>query len=445
MSHDWRGRRVAGLVALVALLLAGGCSGQEMPSLSPSPWRVAREPDPACAAVPLAMPCRAINVDGRTQRFAVVPGEGDDAAEIVVVDLGGPGRSLFGTDDLITLAAVWGSRRTLLFLEEPWSTTVLTPDCRTALSRTYVAWKANTAVASDLASRCPGQWGWDAASYADAAAAVVDVVRADVPDAKVVGTVGISQGAERTSWLWERMHPDWAVVVSPPPRTASATAFLERRTAAVRDSWIDECPGCVDAAGVDTFVATARARWAASPQTIEGRSVPVDGTDAVAAIVAASYGPGAARRSLGSVLDEPSPEAATQIGGLSDALLMRYGVEAMAAGQLAYYQELCPLYPGWNEVNGKANEIGTFFARVHEPCAQFATATGGATPTDLPSPPATTCLASASDDGVTGQESTEEWAQVLGSKTIRVDVKSGQHGALDLVAACASALGVDGP
>ena len=391
------------------------------------------------------MPCHAITVDGGPQRFAVVPGEGGDAAEVVVVDLGGPGRSLFGTDDLLAFAAAWGTRRTLLFLEEPWSTTVLTPDCRDALSRTYVAWKSNTAVASDLASSCPGRWGWDPASYSDAAGAVLDAVRADLPQAKVVGTVGISQGAQRTSWLWDDMHPDWAVVVSPSPRTETAAAFLERRTAAVVNSWIDQCPGCGDADGIDDFVATARGRWASAPITVDGRSVPVDGLDAVAAMVAGSYGPDANRLSLAAALDTPSREAASQLGALSDALLMRYGVEDMASGQLAYFQELCPLYPGWEEVSAQDSEIARFFGKVHEPCGQFATESPRTIPFDPSSTPAAKCLASTADDGVTGQESTEEWALILGSDTVRIDQTVGQHGSLDLAAACASALNVGGP
>lgn len=390
------------------------------------------------------MPCHAITVDGRTQRYAVVPGEGTDAAEIVVVDLGGPGRSLFGNNDLIAFAAMWGTGRTLVFLEEPWSTTVLDPDCRDALSRTYVAWKSGTAGADDLASSCPGLWGWDAAQYTRAAEAVVDVIRADLPDAKVVGTVGISQGAERTSWLWPAMQPAWAVAVSPSPRTGSAAAFIERRTAAVFGSWIDQCPGCGDAAAIDAFVASARSRWAEAPVRIDGRSAPVDGLDAIAAVVAASYGPGAARRSLARALDASSTEAAAELGALSDALLMRYGVNNMAAGQLAYFQELCPLYPGWTQVGGGASEVARFFAMVHQPCTQFAGTAAGAMRSNPPSLPAATCVASTSDDGVTGQESTDEWVAVLGPDTLRLDTTAGQHGALDLAAACASALEVGG-
>lgn len=442
MSQDWRGRRVARSVALAALFVVGGCGGQASPS--PSPSLAAHEPDTACATVRLAMPCDAITVDGRTQRYAVVPGEGATAADIVLVDLGGPGRSLFGTDDLIAFAAMWGTGRTLVFLEEPWSTAVVDPDCRDALSRTYVAWKAGTAGPDVLASSCPGQWGWDAAHYTGAAEAVVDVVAGDRPEAKVVGTVGISQGAERTSWLWPAMQPAWAVAVSPSPRTGSAAAFIERRTTAVLGSWIDQCPGCGDAAGIDAFVASARSRWAAAPVTIDGRSVPVDGLDAIAAVVAASYGPGATRRSLARALDAPSAEAAAELGALSDALLMRYGVNDMAAGQLAYFHELCALYPGWNEVSGTANEVARFFAMVHQPCAQFADTAAGATRSDPPSPPASTCVASTSDDGVTGQESADEWAAILGPNLVRVDTTAGQHGALDLAAACASALEVGG-
>lgn len=390
------------------------------------------------------MPCHAITVDGRMQRYAVVPGEGVGAGDIVLVDLGGPGRSLFGTNDLIAFAAMWGTGRTLVFLEEPWSTTALDPSCRDALSRTYVGWKAGTAGADDLASSCPGLWGWNPTQYTAAAEAVVDTIRADLPGVKVVGTVGISQGAERTSWLWPTMTPAWAVVVSPSPRTRSAAAFIERRTAAVFSSWTDQCPGCGDAAGIDAYVASARSRWAAAPVTIDGRSVPVDGLDAIAAFVAASYGTGTTRRSLATALDAPSAQAAAELGALSDALLMRYGVDDMAVGQLAYFQELCPLYPGWNEVGGTTNEVARLFALVHSPCSQFAGSAAAAMRSDLPSLPLRTCVASTSDDGVTGQESTDEWVAVLGPDTVRVDTAAGQHGALDLAAGCASALEVGG-
>jgi hypothetical protein len=390
------------------------------------------------------MPCRAIDVDGRTHRYAVVPGEGSHAAEIVLVDLGGPGRSLFGGNDLIAFGAAWGAERTLVFLEEPWSTESVSGGCQDTLSRTYVAWRASLAGPDDLASSCPGLWGWDATHYAEVAAAVVKAIEANQPDARVVGTVGISQGAQRTSWLWPAMQPAWAVIVSPSPRTRTAVEFIERRSATVLDSWIGHCPGCVDATAVDAFATAAESRWAAAPMTVDGRSVPVGGLDAIAAVVAASYGPSEARQSLADTLVSPTAEGAAEVGALSDALLMRYGVNDMAAGQLAYFQELCPLYPGWTETGTTVGAVQGFFAQVHRPCSQFDGATTGDGGGDPPTAPAVACIASTSDDGVTGKASTDEWAEVLGEGALRVDVAQGQHAALDLAAACASALKVGG-
>jgi len=178
--------------------------------------------------------------------------------------------------------------------------------------------------------------------------------------------------------------------------------------------------------------------------TIDGRSVPVGSMDAVAAVVAASYGPDASRQSLATALGSPSPDGAPVVGALSDALLMRYGVDDMAAGQIAYFQELCPQYPGWPEIGGEDGEVARFFARVHGPCQQFADTAAPAVVGDLPSRPAAACIASTLDDGVTGRASADEWAAALGSTALRIETTQGQHGALDLVAKCASVIKVGG-
>jgi hypothetical protein len=421
-----------------ALVVALGCT---TPPASPSPSPPSAGSDDACASVRASLPCRSVVVDGRIQRYAVVPASEPSENKIALVDLGGPGRSLFGDDGVPAFGAAWGSAHTLVFLEEPWAAAPLTAGCRDALSRTYVSLKSGSAGDLDLADSCPGLWGWAPDEYVRTVEAVLQDVRIDIPDAALAGTVGISQGAERTSWLWKATQPAWAALVSPSLRVRSASEYLSQRTAAIVDSWIGLCPGCTDAAAVNEFLAAAAEPWASAPIAIADRSVPVDAFDAAAAMVAASYASRDVRTALAAALVEHSEEAARSVGTLSDGLMMRYGVHDMAAGQLAYFQEICGLHSGWDEVVAATGSVvETFLALVHKPCADFDSFGSLSDPT----PPPVACLASTPDDGVTGEGATMDWATLLGPRAALVEEPGLQHGALELAAACRSALGLEG-
>lgn len=433
---SWRPEALATALAVAVAIVAACTVSSASPPPPPSISPVA--PDSACATVRATLPCRVVIVDGRVQRYAVFHNASAAAGPIVLVDLGGPGKNLFGNDDMLAFAAAWGDDATLVFLEEPWAFAPPPMECRDALARTYRGWRSASQNDADLAANCPGRWGWAPADFSHATDAVLKDVRRTRGDARLEGTVGISQGAERTSWLWADLRPTWAVVVSPNPRAGSASEYLQQRTTAVLASWIGQCPGCVDAAAVDEFIAKVRKAWAAAPVVLEDRSVPVNGFDAVAAVVAASYGRSERRSALADALEEHSADAARTIGALSDSLLMRYGVHDMAAGQLAYFQEICSQYPGWGGNAPAAGEVGAFFARVHQPCTQF----DAPSPHAAPFPPSATCLGTTLDDGVTGQYATQDWKNLLGPGSLHLEDAGPEHGALEIAARCASALGV---
>lgn len=358
-----------------------------------------------------------MTVGGQLHRYVITPGKAaagpTGGSDVVLVDLGGPGRSLFADRGVNEIVAAWPGDQRLMVLEEPWVSRPLSEGCGAALTSFYrwlrLAPPVGPAPASQAADGGPperlvracglaedGSWGWSSSRYRQ----VVDAaLRAE--HGRLVGTVGASFGAARASDLWAAAFDlRWVVLNSPAPVGISAQEYLDGRRHGAMLAFKDGCVHC-DAGAVDAAVA----RFASAPIVLDDRTPEVTGVDVAAAVVGLPYRAGAERREMvGTLLRDPRA-AAPWIGQLSDSVLLRFGEYDMSPAALAYFSEICAQYAGWRALRAPSGPVEALLTRLHAPCRYV--------PGRVAPPPSRSgvpaCLATADDDYVTPPALTDPW------------------------------------
>lgn len=432
-GDDWApGRRavrsaLATCSVLAALVVAtAGCSSSS-----------SQENGGAAPADPCAMPnstgqpptvaCRSVEVNGQVFRYGVSVGEAP--GKVVLVDLGGPGRTLFSSVAPREFAERWPGNETLVFLEEPWVQAGVSAPCRASLRSRYDALtdRDDSGADTNLRENCRlghGRWGWGHADYQSAASAALEA-----EGARLVGTVGISFGAWRTAEIWEAEDPEFAILASPPKRQWDAQAYVEDRSAAALQIVSAACSACSGEAGARELIDRAASLLSKDPQTVPGRTPTVTGGDVYAATFAMGYLAETARSKAVAALAEPLVrENAQVIGALSDSLLLRYGVNDVPASALAYFDEICRDLGQFPHSSGPG-QLGSWFQRFHEPCAG-----GEHNPRTLGEGPPSMCIGVSSADAVTPR-ALESWvAEFRQAETVRL--AGSTHGDPVLVDRC---------
>lgn len=448
-----RSRRRPLLAACLLIALLGGCSGPARPgetsgSTEASRGSAAGDLPVDCADVRSVFACHTVTVGARTYRFAVAQRPGaTPSKEAVLVDLGGPGRALFGSADLLDFAKLWPGDETLIALEEPWVTQPVSLRCSTALRSFYRsvhdpgAPGPQAAEAVTLAPACSlaraGRWGWSATTYrAVALEAVTD--RGLV----LTGLVATSYGATRLPWVWGLPGVQWSILDSPAPLTATGRDYVRARVAGAVAAVEAACTDCAGPGGANQAITSAAVRLAAAPEEIDTRTPPVNGSDALAAAMAIAYLPPTERPGAVVALGKapgPGSGASAVVGTLSDSLLMRYGTYDMSPGLLAYYQEVCEAFAPWSGLPG-STRLARFFSGLHRPCAEMAGEAAGAATGLVPgASPSRSCISRSSEDFVTSRSFADQWSRALpGARSVALPGLS--HGAPELAAACYRAL-----
>jgi len=410
----------AGLAAVVLLL---GAACDDSPGSAPPARRAA--PPETCAGVRPSLGCEAIEVDGRVYRYAIRAAKGGAGSrDAALVDLGGPGRSLFGSDDLLRFAAGWPGDQALVFVEEPWVTRPSTGGCDAARSGFYRSLRRsgeNGEPATALVTACglarSGSWGWDAADYARVVQAIARHERL-----VLTGLVATSYGALRSAPLWSLPSLRWLVLDSPAPPKETGTSYLRARARGVASALRRSCAPCPDRAR------EASAELRRDPVALDTRTPAVEPVDLEAALVAAAYLPAGQRRALFRLLGGPVRRAAPLIGRLSDATLLRYGSYEMSPAVLAYLDEVCRRYGPWPAASERPNLL----ARLHAPCRSLWRPAGDA---DLPTGPADVCIAHGGLDDVVPRDTVARWRTVF-PRARAVALRDAVHGAPELAAEC---------
>ena len=421
-------RPVLRLAVLAAAALAAGCGGSSQ--VAPQPAATAGG---SCGEVRPTLGCREIVVGGRPYRYSLLRPRGGPGAEAALVDLGGPGRALFGGDDLLAFARAWPGGETLLFLEEPWVTEPTSPACASALSAFYRALRrgATAGSGSRLVSSCglgtPGRWGWTAARYGE----VVDAIVA-AENLRLVGVVGTSYGAVRARGVIDRPSLRWLVLDSPAPPASTGAAYLSARRDAALAALARSCPRCAGSAGAARLAERAAATLRAHPVELATRTPPVVGTDVPAALVGLAHLPPGQRARLAAGLERPRAAAAA-IGALSDSTLLRFGEYDISPGTLAYLDEICRVYGPWSSGvrDGARDVVGRFLVELHSPCRYLDPAPAA----PAPAAPRAVCIARGGEDFVTPAGFAAAW-QTLLPQARRIEVPGALHGTPKLARAC---------
>lgn len=172
--------------------------------------------------------CRSVTVDDQDYRYGVF-GQAGDPSHVVLVDLGGPGRTLFTSTEPSLFSQKWTGDEGLLFLEEPWVTAEETSGCRGARRAFYRSLfgeaEGHADKAGELVSRChlgnQSTWGWSPGRYRK----VVSKVLAS-EGFQLRGVVGHSFGALRVSNIWDSRTLEWAILSNSAPRPIAMHDYL---------------------------------------------------------------------------------------------------------------------------------------------------------------------------------------------------------------------------
>lgn len=375
--------------------------------------------------------CRVFEGSQREYRYLVLDEAGalSDVRDVVVLDLGGPGEVLFPSNTMelerqvrSTLGPLVDGRRVLL-LEEPWVGRTVPESCAGALTEFVSQLRTDLTTSGDatVLDECTlpiEDAGWTAERYREALGGALAH-----EEARMVGFVGLSFGAVRSTYLREDTDV-WKVLVRPAAAPGSDAAdVLAARTRSIERALREACTPCGASGSLDAYLTEVVRDLDARPLTVEQRSVPVTGFDYLSALVVS--GLQSEPEQLSELLEEPRAHAGT-VGQLSDALWSRYGTDAIGPGYLAYLNEVCPAYQAWAGP-GSTTLIDALVHAAHAPCSQNQV-------DHLVPSAAADCVVTAEEDVVAPPELARTW-KITNNAT--VSSKIADHW-LDGASACAS-------
>ncbi|GAA4970496.1 hypothetical protein [Kineococcus glutinatus] len=443
MRPSFRGAFTLLGLAVTAALTAG-CTDETAPnSTDPTATSIASGVD--CVAVREA--CETVNIDGRTYRYSLTSGDGAQqfrggSKSVVLFDLGGPGKALFGTGEATYIASQWQGPERLLFLEEPWVTQEVTGNCAESLRLFYRGLHDATSLpASKVAEACRlqerGKWGWSPSNYRGVVEAILEKEKLDL-----VGVVGASFGAPRVRALMETLNVEWAIFNSPAPYGLDGDEYVDSRAAAAVQVAQEACHECKEPNGVERLIDSTQVALRESPIELETRTPLLTSTDVAAATIGSAYLSKGDRAEFISELARFGPKGADLVAEISDSTLLRFGAEDMSPAILAYFDEVCRSYAPWESVDGRDDSVAGTLGRLHAPCRSVTT-TGPHSTQQRGEVVVPTCLIYSESDGVTPPQFVMPWRHSLGSEgTVLLESESG-HASLDMTLRCYRTLVLD--
>lgn len=431
-------RQRTGLLWLVGLLTISLLGARQMLGERPSdelsvgastPSHPTRDRSPSCEDSAVPVYCSTTSVNGRQIRYAHLAAEGGSpAAGALILDLGGPGYSLFGSGVVAQIRNGLPDplkELDVVALEEPWVQRELSPACRTGLEAYYGT--ARTALEQDsLASElndvvrdesralnevcelAAGGWGWSSTEYRQAVTSILGDV-----GLQLRGFVGLSFGSVRSAYVRDA-GSRFVMLDSPAAIDISATEFLSD----IEHSAIQRLEGCGTCAGSGAqLVQQMEDTWRAANEDqvqLPDRSVAFSGADVGGAALALARTPG----DLAQVVDRyrSSIEGPAYMGDLSDHLWGRYGERSLSPAYLAYLDEVCSVYDGWSEGLSSSilrTEIGRFLVAFHAPCGTMERTAVPVTSSAGYDSVLWGCVVARRGDAVTPLKYAEEWSLVL--------------------------------
>lgn len=301
------------------------------PSLTEA--EIQEQSEAACAADSPREACYAIEVDGRTFRYSLLPPKGEaeiaDGAPVTIYDPGGPGVSILsGEYRLSEVQENIAPDTALLAIEEPWVTAEVSEECTDSLSEVYDTVRTMNAVKSSRAAellrvRCElaegARFGFSPAIYANVVEQIVGRHRLELE-----AFVGSSFASMRLAYLGARdIEFGRAILLNPFPWGADVDEINSHRAQMLRSM-----------SGAEVVLDRSD-----EGGEIAGRSVPVSEFDFASAVVEFGYVP-EGRRSV-AAREFAGGESLKNVGAFSDELWQRFGVNSLSPGMLALWSEGC--------------------------------------------------------------------------------------------------------
>lgn len=396
-----------------------------------------------------SLDCRNVRLpNGRTVRYSVIAptaqsGSTPGAANTgTLVDLGGPGLSLFGEHWPQNLRSSLGeglAYQSLVLIEEPWVTSQPPAGCEQALSDWFGQWHNhaevafpayvevdNLAVQATVCDVGEGRYGWTPTDYRNTLTAI-----AHREHLAISGMIGISFGARRSVYLGGRLK--WAVLANPAPLRMTADEFLSARHDATVKLLSVECK--CSASEVVARLGRTYSQYARTPLVIARRSVLLTGADVGVAAIALQYQePNVRQRAAAALLGSVTDPAL--IGSLADTVWNRIGASRISPASLAYLEEVCPAYPGWKTSPRVRDTIDLALVSIHSSCL----GEPAGPPAVTEAPPRNSCVTFQSNDPVTPPVFALTWTLAVPRQ---VPVRGSEHSNLQGIGTCIAKLSQD--
>ncbi len=365
--------------------------------------------------------CREIEVGGTTYRYAIIEAE-VETPNTAIVDFGGPGISALSgkyriQDFKESLPALRDYN--LLVIEEPWVTAEPEQSCTALLSAYYETARSGKGVTESsvrLARSClsdKGRWGFDPSSYRSA----VDQIE-EHENISLRGFIGYSFGSQRIAYL-EGRDMGWAVLVRPFPVGASGSELLSSRlkqTKRLRSLYSESETG-------------------GQPEGLPPNS-ETSTFDYASAELALAYLNQTQLQSRGPDIFARQNDALA--ARLSDSLWLRYGVDSISPGYLAYLSEVCVREGTWEISEG--SQVANVLNSLHAPCSSIEE-TGKVSRSGPAEVPDETCIVTSETDPLASESLIKEYIG-QNENTSWLDSPEDSHVAQDGTSECLREVGL---
>ncbi|WP_162908355.1 hypothetical protein [Allorhizocola rhizosphaerae] len=362
--------------------------------------------------------CGTVHVTGAGPISYGVFRAGKTPADLVLMEVGGPGANALARTDRQTLGLPTQiDKYDVLLINEPWVSATATRECTRAMTEfTKSVILASTPSAKPIGAQCSLPV-WTQDRYTTALKAVLAQL-----GRPLAGIVGHSYGALPAAAAALAFPHAWLILNAPiaTPDTPGSEVMSQRIKSINQEldrSYQSHCAALGLDCGSAGHEIAEKAISTITTVTVPSRANALSKGDFAAAIIGSLYGLGENATWLWTTIAKiASLDEVTraQVARMADQILMRYGDNQISERLAAFIKGTCNSYQQWPIQRPSGAVLHTFFDHVTYQCGLAAPASSPWDVRNLRARPRNACVYSNLTDPVTPSIWAHKWVEIFG-------------------------------